>query len=136
MKKSPNIVFGLFFKQQRITMDRTQILVVGRNKEIIPVLERLIGQHEDWQCTVAYEDEEAILQFQQMQYDIVLLSSGIEPESEQKLCSIFRFQQPEIIIIQHYGGGSGLLENEIRYALDARAAKQKARFNFFNGTFN
>ncbi len=53
-----------------------------------------------------------------------------------RLRNIFQFQQPEIIIIQHYGGGSGLLKNEIREALDKRAAEQKARFNFFNGAFN
>lgn len=117
-------------------MDRIQILVVGRNKEIVSVLQRLIAQHEDWQGTIALDDEEAILQFQQMQYDIVLFSSGIEAESEQKLINIFRFQQPEIIIIQHYGGGGGLLENEIREAFEQREAKNKARFNFFNGLFN
>lgn len=117
-------------------MDRTQILVVGRNKDIVPVLQRLIEKNEAWQCTIAYEDEEAILSFQQMQYDIVLLSSGIEIDSESKLRHIFRFQQPEIIIIQHYGGGGGLLENEIRQALDQRDATNKARFNFFNGLFN
>jgi PleD family two-component response regulator len=117
-------------------MDRTQILVVGRNKDIVPVLQRLIDKNEHWQCSVAYEDEEAILAFQQMQYDIVLLSSGIEAASESKLCSIFRFQQPEIIILQHYGGGGGLLENEIRHALEQRDATNKARFNFFNGLFN
>lgn len=117
-------------------MDRIHILVVGRNREIVPVLQRLIEQHENWQCTTAYEDEDAILQFQQMQYDIVLFSSGIEPESEAKLRSVFLFQQPEIIILQHYGGGSGLLENEIREAWDKRLAEYKARFNFFNGSLN
>lgn len=117
-------------------MDRIQILVVGRNKEIVPVLQRLIEQNEAWQCTTAYEDEEAILLFQQMQYDIVLLSSGLEEVSEHKLRNVFQFQQPEIIIIQHYGGGSGLLANEIQEALDKREAENKARFNFFKGTFN
>jgi DNA-binding NtrC family response regulator len=117
-------------------MDKIQILVVGRNKEIVPVLQRLILQNEAWQCSIAYEDEEAILLFQQMQYDIVLLSSGIEEASETKLRNVFRFQQPEIIIIQHYGGGSGLLANEIREALDKRETENKARFNFFKGSFN
>ncbi len=117
-------------------MDRIQILVVGRNKEMVPVLQRLIDKQEDWQSTIAYEDEEAILAFQQLQYDIVLLSSGIEAESETKLRNIFQFQQPEIIIIQHYGEGSKLLENEIRAALDKRDEDNKSRFNFFTGTFN
>lgn len=117
-------------------MDKIQILVVGRNTEIVPVLQRLIEKNEAWQCTTAYEDEDAILKFQQMHYDIVLLSSGIEETSEHKLRNLFLFQQPEIIIIQHYGGGSGLLENEIREALEKRDNDHKARFNFFNGTFN
>ena len=105
--------FKYFYK-----MDKIQILVVGRNTEIVPVLQRLIEKNENWQCTVAYEDEDAILKFQQMQYDIVLLSSGIEDTSEQKLRNLFIFQQPEIIIIQHYGGGSGLLYAEIYQALN------------------
>ncbi|GAA4450627.1 hypothetical protein [Rurimicrobium arvi] len=117
-------------------MDRIQILVVGRNREIVPVLQRLIEQEESWQATVAYTDEDAILQFQQMQYDVVLLSSGIEPESEAKLRSLFLFQQPEVIILQHYGGGSGLLKAEITQALEKRIADDKARYNFFNGLFN
>jgi CheY-like chemotaxis protein len=117
-------------------MDRIQILVVGRNTEIVPLLQRLIEQEETWQCTTAYTDEEAILHFQQMQYDVVLLSSGIEPESEAKLRSLFLFQQPEVIILQHYGGGSGLLNSEIRQALEKRLADYKARYNFFNGLFN
>lgn len=117
-------------------MDKIQILVVGRNTEIVPVLQRLIEKNERWQCTTSYEDEDAILKFQQMQYDIVLLSSGIEEASELKLRNVFTFQQPEIIIIQHYGGGSGLLENEIREALDKRDKDNKAKLNFFNGTFN
>lgn len=117
-------------------MDRIQILVVGRNPEIVPVLQRLIEQEANWQCTCAYTDEEAILHFQQMQYDVVLLSSGIEAESESKLRSLFSFQQPEVIILQHYGGGSGLLKSEIQQALDKRAADYKARYNFFNGLFN
>lgn len=117
-------------------MDKIQILVVGRNTDIVPVLQRLIEKNERWQCTTAYEDEEAILKFQQMQYDIVLLSSGIEEASEIKLRNVFLFQQPEVIIIQHYGGGSGLLSNEIQEALDKRAADNNAKQNFFNGTFN
>lgn len=117
-------------------MSRIHILVVGRNKEIVPVLQRLIEKNESWQCSSAYEDEEAIALFQQMQYDIVLLSSGIEETSEAKLRHIFQFQQPEIIIIQHYGGGSGLLANEIQEALDKREAIYKARFNFFKGSLN
>jgi hypothetical protein len=43
----------------------------------------------------------------------VLLGSGIEKESEDKLCTAFKALNPHIIIVQHYGGGSGLLAAEI-----------------------
>ena len=66
------------------------------------------------------QDEEAIELFQNRKFDIVLLGGGIEEESEKKLRSLFLFQDPEISIVQHFGGGSGLLSNEIRETLDKR----------------
>lgn len=117
-------------------MDRIQILVVGRSKEIVSELQRIIDQNEAWQSSAAYDDEGAILLFQQMQYDIVLLSIDVEEASKTKLRNIFRFQQPELIIIQQNVDNYELLEREIRETLDKRAAEQKARFNFFNGLLN
>jgi hypothetical protein len=51
---------------------------------------------------------------------IVLLSNGIDAGSENKLRNYFSARNPCVIIIQHYGGGSGLLKNEILQALDAK----------------
>jgi hypothetical protein len=46
------------------------------------------------------------------------LGSGIQEESESNLCAFFVEQNPNIIIVQHYGGGSGLLKSEILLALE------------------
>jgi hypothetical protein len=51
-------------------------------------------------------------------YKLVLLGGGIEDESEDRLCAAFKALNPEIIIVQHYGGGSGLLTAEIYQALE------------------
>jgi Mg2+/Co2+ transporter CorC len=46
------------------------------------------------------------------------LGSGIQYENEINLRSFFKKQNPNCIIIQHYGGGSGLLKSEILLALE------------------
>jgi CheY-like chemotaxis protein len=117
-------------------MDRIQILVIDPNKKMVAMAQELIDQNISWQITIAYNDEEAILFFQQMQYDIVLFGKGINDAYEIKLRNIFLFQQPEVIIMQYDGSNSELLEKEIREALDKRSAEHKAKSNFFKGTFN
>lgn len=96
---------------------KTNILVIGRHPQILAVLFRLINQNPDWKGMSAATDEEAMALFEEQKYDLVLLSSGIEEESENKLRAFFITINPNIIILQHYGGGSGLLTGEILQAL-------------------
>ncbi len=104
---------------------KIQILAIGRQQEILQTVLRLLNKNEAWSGTGVLTDEKAIELFQRRHFDIVLLTNGIEEMSELKLRSLFLFQQPEIIFIQHYGGGSGLLSNEIESALQAKAQQNK-----------
>jgi hypothetical protein len=99
---------------------KIEILAVGRNDEILQTLLRLINKNEDWHAAGALTDEEAIQIFDTLHPGIVLLSNGIDETSEQKLRAYITGKNPSVIIIQHYGGGSGLLSNEILQALDKR----------------
>jgi len=99
---------------------KIEILAVGRNDEILQTLLRLINKNENWHAAGALTDEEAIQIFDALHPGIVLLSNGIDETSEQKLRAYFTGKNPSVIIIQHYGGGSGLLSNEILQALDKR----------------
>jgi DNA-binding NtrC family response regulator len=96
---------------------KTQILVVGRHEEILNTLLRLINKNSDWNAKGTLQDNEAIRLFNEQKIEIVLLSSGIKEECEIKLCNYFMNKNPSVKIIQHYGGGSGLLSNEIYQAL-------------------
>jgi DNA-binding NtrC family response regulator len=96
---------------------KTHILVVGRHEEILNTLLRLINKNSDWSAKGALQDDEAIRLFNEQKIEIVLLSSGIKEECETKLCNHFMNKNPLVKIIQHYGGGSGLLSNEIYEAL-------------------
>lgn len=101
-------------------MNKVEILVIGRHQQIMETVLRLINEHENWHATGAFTDEDAIELFHQHPFHLVLLGGGIEKESEEKLRSSFTKHRPTIIIIQHYGGGSGLLSNEIMEALDKK----------------
>ena len=93
------------------------ILVIGRHEEIMQILLRIIHKNENWTAKAAMTDEEALALFDAHRFNIVLLSSGIDEADEQILRRSFQGKDPAITIIQHYGGGSGLLSNEIMQAL-------------------
>jgi hypothetical protein len=98
-------------------MSKIEILVICRHEGIMQTVVRLVNNNPEWQATGAITDEEAVTAFNSQPFKLVLLGSGIEKESEDKLCNAFRAQNPEIIIVEHYGGGSGLLAAEIYEAL-------------------
>jgi len=107
---------------------KIEILAIGRNEEILQTLVRLVNKNENWHAAGALTDAEAIHIFDQVHPQIVLLSNGIDDDSEKKLRGYFTKINPAVIIIQHYGGGSGLLSNEILQALNAGTTTMKDQF--------
>ena len=100
-------------------MQNLQILVHGKHPDILQTVLRLINQQENWQGEGSLDEEVFIELFRQKKYDIVLLGGGILSTSEQRLAKVLQQINPDIKIIQHYGGGSGLLKSEIETALQA-----------------
>ena len=96
-----------------LTPLRVSILVIGRNIEIMETILRLINSQANWQGFGALTDEEALKLFPAQPIDLVLIGGGVDESSEQKLSAAFKMTNPAIKIIRHYGGGSGLLFNEI-----------------------
>ena len=98
-------------------MNKIEILVIGRHEEILQTVVRLVNNNPEWNATGAGSDDEAMTAFKTKPFKLVLLGGGIEKESEDKLCTFFKTVNPDIMIVQHYGGGSGLLAAEIYQAL-------------------
>ncbi len=98
-------------------MNSIHILIIGRHPQIMETVVRLIESQRGWSAKGALTDEEALAIFQQENFDLVLFGGGVEESSEQKLKEKFLMKDPAIKIIRHYGGGSGLLFNEIHEAL-------------------
>jgi hypothetical protein len=89
------------------------ILVVGSNGSILAVISRLIDAHPGWAATVATTVEEAETLFRDGDFSIVLVGAGFPARDEETLRERLTRLDPAVIVARHFGGGSGLLENEI-----------------------
>ncbi|MBV8251551.1 MAG: hypothetical protein JO154_03010 [Chitinophaga sp.] len=90
------------------------LLAIGYHPEIMQVLHRLMNSHSGWHGTIALSLEEGLQQLTEYPYDGVLLGVGVTPEDEAIIRAAIEKQELFTRIIRHYGGGSGLLENEVR----------------------
>lgn len=96
-------------------MDKRQlnILAIGRDMAILQVVERLINGHEGWAATIVTTDEAAIAAFDKTDFRIVFVCAGVTAEEEEALRRKLQELSPGVVVTRHFGGGSGLLENEV-----------------------
>ena len=111
-------------------MDKTEILITGRNEEMLQRVVELINSNDEWIASKAASDEEAIEKFHHQNFDVALFINGSADEEEKKLRKIFTIQNPDIIIIRHDGSDSSLLTIEIAEALDKKRKDRKPSFSF------
>jgi DNA-binding response OmpR family regulator len=95
-------------------MEKTEILVVGKHSEIMKTILRLVNTKPEWNGTIAYTADEALVYSSTITFDIVLLCAGLDPSEAEQIKSYFK-----VPVVQHYGGGSGLLYAEVYQALGA-----------------
>ncbi len=93
------------------------ILVIGRHVQIMETILRLINSQPRWTAEGALTDEDALVKFNGVDFNLVLIGGGVEESSEARLKTEFEKRNPQIKMIRHYGGGSGLLFNEIEEAI-------------------
>ncbi|MNK52903.1 hypothetical protein D3C87_718490 [compost metagenome] len=98
-------------------MKQLQFLLLGKNEAILAILLRLVNADENWNGVAFNNEKEAQKYFQNNKIDIVLLSSAIEDHVEKEFTSFCLKNQPDVEVIEHFGGGSGLLKSEILHRL-------------------
>jgi hypothetical protein len=101
-------------------MEKKYILAVCAHRDILQTIARLIENNPEWVCVAAPGYDEARDHLATGGIDLVLLGSGIDPADEQSLIIFCREQHPPVVIVQHFGGGSGLLFAEIYGGLDQK----------------
>ena len=98
-------------------MSNIQFLVVGKNDEILATLKRLIENTDNWQAQLISDESQVDNYITNNPVDIILLSSGLDEAFEQEIKVNPIVLKKNIAVIEHFGGGSGLLKNEIYAAL-------------------
>lgn len=98
-------------------MKTLEFLLLGKNEAILAILLRLVNADKNWNAVSFNNEKEAQEYFQNNKIDIVLLSSGIEDHVEKEFTSFCLKNQPDVEVIEHFGGGSGLLKSEIMHRL-------------------
>lgn len=92
-------------------MKKIEILAVGKHPEIMKTILRLINGKPQWSGNLAFTVSEAIELTKTINFAIVLLGAGLSETETEQLQNHFT-----IPVVQHYGGGSGLLYAEIYQA--------------------
>lgn len=87
--------------------------MIGKNQEILDTLKRLIENNPGWQATLMDDEKQCFTYVKEQAVDIVLLSSGLDSIFEQQIQDYVLAEELPTQVILHYGGGSGLLKNEI-----------------------
>ncbi len=95
------------------------ILYIGKDPEITRVMERLLNARPEWKGVAVCEEAEALAFCRAQCPDLVLLGNGIAPDAEKWLRSELKAVKSDLKVVQHYGGGSGLLYGEIQVALNS-----------------
>ncbi|MCE2893919.1 MAG: response regulator receiver protein [Flammeovirgaceae bacterium] len=98
-------------------MEKMNILVIGRHPKIMETVLRLINGQPGWTAEGALTDEDALVKFNAADFNLVLIGGGVAESSEGRLRKEFEKRNPQVNMIRHYGGGSGLLFNEIEEAI-------------------
>ena len=111
-------------------MNKTEILVIGRNGDVLQSATRLINNNLEWNGVDAGSDEDAIEKFHQRAFDIVLVTNDISELEEKKLRKIFTYQNPDVIIIKHAKDDGGLLITKIEESLHKKNINKKTSFSF------
>lgn len=93
---------------------KLNILVLCSHPEIKDTILRLLSAEADWSAEAAINAAEAL--HAKGKYDVILLGSGFSLSADKALCEKLQQQHPQARIIEHYGGGSGLLFGEITAA--------------------
>lgn len=92
------------------------ILVIGANADILEVLHRVINNQTQWKAqTIQPTIDSWPVTLPNLK--LVLLSSGLTEAQEQHIRQTVQTQWPTVPIVQHYGGGSGLLFSELKQYL-------------------
>lgn len=97
---------------------KKKILVVGTHEKIMEIVVRHLLKDETLEVKDALSEETVYETFGTFDPDVLMFSSGFDEALENEIKSKLLTQKPNLEVVMHYGGGTGLLFNEIQEMLD------------------
>ena len=90
-----------------------KVLVAGVDQLITNVIVRLLNQMEGYSGVSANSTTEMEESLRASDYDIFLIGAGFDQAQERSMTKEALEIRPNIKVLEHYGGGSGLLKTEL-----------------------
>lgn len=100
--------------------DIKNILVICYHQEILNTLERILLKTSRYKPYISSDIASTYSYLSQNKFDAIIFGSGIPENQEQEMESRVKEKASSTAIIYHYGGGSGLLFNELESALPVK----------------
>ena len=94
-------------------MKTLNFVIFGKNEEILLTLKRIIENTSTWNAIILMDLSDCKKQLADKPVDVLLLSSGLSSLEELEITDHLSNLAYPIGLIKHYGGGSGLLKNEV-----------------------
>jgi PleD family two-component response regulator len=93
-------------------MKELEILIIGKHPDIMKTILRLLNNKPGWKGSGAFTVNEALSLSKTIDFDVVLLGAGLSEDESAQIKAHF-----SVPVVQHYGGGSGLLYAEVYQAV-------------------
>jgi len=89
------------------------VLIIGADPEITGVINRLVNGFEGFKGESITSIDELEAKLNKTPFDILLMGAGFNEDEEHQIRKTAAAFLPDIKIVEHYGGGSGLLLEEL-----------------------
>lgn len=94
-----------------------KVLVIGTNEEMLKIIHRLIGKLDGFESKTITSLADMEVNLRENSTDILLLDSGFTEVEEDEIKQRALEINTQIKIVDHFGGGSGLLLAELEEAM-------------------
>lgn len=99
---------------------KKHIVFLSRNEVVSSCIEKFFSKSDEFLVTLVIELDSLFIYLSSHNCDAVLLGSGMTEVEEKKIEEYLKLNFPSIRLIKHYGGGSGLLMNELMIAFSIK----------------
>ena len=97
---------------------KKKILVAGKNDQVTGAVIRTLATYPEFSADSVNTASKVEKQLDSEKWDVLLICGGFTPQEEEGFYELKKEKFPELILIEHYGGGSGLIYAELKQALN------------------